>query len=108
MSLPLNLFRTIAEDVPPIETEIYEAPIGYNTIVLLAQTCNAGSSLENVTFSYKRGTAASIPVVWNYEIPFSETLVMVQRLVLETGDKLLISGTSTNLKYVISLLETLK
>jgi hypothetical protein len=107
MALPLNVFKTIADDVPAVDTVIYEAPIGYNTIILLAQTCNTGTGPENITFSYRRG-GLSVPVVWNYEIPFSETLVMVQRLVLETGDRLAISGTSTSLKYVISLLETLK
>ena len=107
MALPLNVFKTIANDVPAADTEVYEAPIGYNTIVLLAQACNTAAGPENVTFSHRRG-ATSVPVVWNYEVPTSETLVMVQRLVLETGDKLVISGTSTDLKYVISLLETLK
>lgn len=107
MALPLNIFKTIADEVPVSNTEVYTVPTGYNTIVLLAQTCNAGISAERVTFAYKRGSS-EIPVVWNYEIPESETLPMVQRLVLETGDKLVIYGTSTNLKYIISLLETLK
>lgn len=107
MALPLNVFRTIANDVPTSGAEIYTAPTGYSTIVLLAQTCNAGASPENVTFAHKRGST-EIPIVWDYEIPVSETLPMVQRLVLETGDKLVIYGTSTDLKYVISLLETLK
>lgn len=107
MALPLNVFKTIANDVPLVGTEIYTAPTGYNTIVLLAQTCNAGVSPEKVTFSHKRASL-QIPIVWDYEIPVSQTLPMVQRLVLETGDKLIIYGTSNDLKYVISLLETLK
>lgn len=107
MALPLSVFKTLANDVPTVGTEIYTAPTGYNTIILLAQTCNAGASPENVTFSLKRG-ALEIPVIWDYRIPVNETLPMVQRLVLETGDKLTISGTSTDLKYIISLLESLK
>jgi hypothetical protein len=107
MALPLNVFKTLANDVPLVGTEIYTAPTGYNSIVLLAQTCNAAVSPESVTFAHKRGSS-EIPVVWNYEIPVSETLPMVQRLVLETGDKLVIYGTSTDLKYIISILETLK
>jgi hypothetical protein len=107
MALPLNVFKTLAASVPLANTEVYTAPTGYTTIVLLAQVCNASISPESVTFSHKRATTET-PVVWNYEIPKNETLPMVQRLVLETGDKLVIFGTSTNLKYVISLLETLK
>lgn len=107
MALALNVFKTLANDVPLVGTEIYTAPTGYNSIVLLAQTCNASVSPESVTFAHKRGSS-EIPVVWNYEIPVSETLPMVQRLVLETNDKLVIYGTSTDLKYIISILETLK
>ena len=107
MALPLNVFKTLAANVPLSNTEVYTAPTGYTTIVLLAQTCNAGVTPESVTFAHKRASTET-PVVWDYEIPQSQTLPMVQRLVLETGDKLVIYGTSTNLKYVISLLETLK
>lgn len=107
MALPLNVFKTLANDVPLAGSEIYTAPTGYTTIVLLAQVCNAGASPESVTFAHKRGSS-EVPVVWDYEIPVSETLPMVQRLVLETGDKLVIYGTSTDLKYIVSLLETLK
>lgn len=107
MALPLSVFKTLTNEVPTVNTEIYTAPTGYNTIILLAQTCNAGASPESVTFSIKRGSL-EIPVIYSYEIPVSETLPMVQRLVLETGDKLVIGGTSTDLKYVISLLESLK
>lgn len=107
MALPLSVFKTLANDVPLVGTEIYTAPTGYNTIVLLAQTCNAGASPANVTFAIKRGSL-EIPVIWDYKIPVNETLPMVQRLVLETGDKLVIYGSSTDLKYIISLLESLK
>lgn len=107
MALPLTVFKTISDDVPLADTVIYTAPVGYNTIVLLAQTCNASAAAASVTFEQRRN-GVDIPIVYQYEIPESETLPMVQRLVLETNDSLVIHGTSTDLKYIVSLLETLK
>lgn len=108
MALPLNVFKTVALDVPGSATEIYTAPTGYTAIVLLAQACNTDTIAQTVTFSHKRG-GVSTQLVFDYEIPPNETLVLVSgRLVLETGDKLELSGSDTELKFVASILETLK
>lgn len=108
MALPLNVFKTVALDVPGAATEIYAAPTGYTSIVLLAQVCNTDTIPQTVSFFHKRG-ATSVALVYDYEIPPSETLVLTSgRLVLETGDKLELSGSDTELKFVASVLETLK
>lgn len=108
MALPLNVFKTVALDVPGSATEIYTAPTGYTAIVLLAQVCNTDVIAQTVSFYHKRG-ATSTALVYDYEIPPNETLVLTSgRLVLETGDKLELSGSDTELKFVASVLETLK
>ncbi len=108
MALPLNVFQTVASDVPGSATEIYTCPTGYTAIVLLAQVCNTDNIAQTVSFYHKRGVT-STALAFDYEIPPSETLVLISgRLVLETGDKLEISGSDTELKFVASILETLK
>lgn len=108
MALPLNVFKTVALDAPASATEVYTAPTGYNSIVLLAQACNTDVAAQTVTLYHKRG-ATSTALVFDYEIPPNETLVLISgRLVLETGDSLELSGSATEIKFVASILETLK
>lgn len=111
MALPLNVFKTVPLEVPPIGTEIYEAPVGYNAIVLLAQVTNTDTVTQTVSLSLNRDSVATA-VVSDYEVPAKEVLTIsggnAGKLVLETGDRLILSGSSTNLKFILSLLETLK
>lgn len=112
MALALNVFKTIAQNVPQIVTEVYTAPIGYTGVVLLAQVTNIGSGSQDITFVHRR-TISSITydteILKTYPIAGLDTLNLISgKLVLEPGDKLVISGTSnTDLKLVISILETL-
>lgn len=111
MALPLNVFKTVPLDVPPIGTEVYQAPVGYTAIILLAQVTNTDTVTQTVSLSLNRGSFAT-PVVYEYEVPSKEVLTIsggnAGKLVLETGDRLILSGSSTNLKFILSLLETLK
>lgn len=108
MALPLNVFQTVAEDVPALDTVVYTAPTGYNSIVLLAQACNTDATVQNITVKFRRNSTDT-EIVNAYDIPSNETLVITSgRLVLETDDQLVISGSSTNLKFIASILEALK
>lgn len=112
MALPLNVFKTIPVTVPAVGTEIYQAPIGYNAIVLMAQVTNEDEvNTHTVCFSYNQNSV-STPLVKNYEIPPKEVLTIsggnTGKLIVMTGDKIILSGSSTNLKFVMSLIETLK
>ena len=111
MALPLNVFKTVPCDVPAIGTEIYEAPVGYNAIVLLAQASNTDSVAQYVSLSFNRNSVATA-IVHDFEVPANEVLTIsggnAGKLILETGDKLILSGTSTDLKFILSLIETLK
>jgi hypothetical protein len=110
MALPLTSFQTIALEVPATRTLIYTSPTGYNSIVLLAQTTNTDAADQIFSMYHKRG-AVETPVVFDYSIPTTEVLIASGssgRLVLEQGDSLLIEGSSTNLQFIASILETLK
>lgn len=105
--IAINNFRTVTQIVPLASTEIYTAPTGYTSVFLLAQCTNIGIETYNISFNYKRG-AVETEIVKNFPIPAGETVNLLPgKLVLETGDKISISGTnSTNLKFLVSILET--
>jgi len=110
MALPLTSFQTIAQAVPAVKTQIYAAPTGYNSIILLAQAVNTDTVDQTFSMYFKRG-AVETPVVFQYSIPPAEVLIASGssgRLVLEQGDSLWIEGSSTTLEFVASVLETLK
>jgi len=112
MALALNVFQTITTVVSTSTTEIYTAPVGYTGVVLLAQVANIGSNSQDITFSHKRtvvGVAVTTEILKNYPIPANDTSNLLSgKLVLESGDKLVLSGsTDTDLKFIASVLETL-
>jgi hypothetical protein len=112
MALALNVFQTITTVVSTSPTEIYTAPVGYTGVVLLAQVANIGSNTQDITFSHQRtvvGVAVTTEMLKNYPIPANDTANMLSgKLVLESGDKLVLSGSNgTDLKFIASVLETL-
>lgn len=108
MALALNVFQTITSVVPLSSTEIYTAPVGYTGVVLLAQVTNIGSSSYDVTFIHRR-SSTDTEILKQYPISANDTAnLLAGKLVLESGDKLVISGSNaTNLKFIGSILETL-
>jgi hypothetical protein len=112
MALALNVFQTITTVVSTSPTEIYTAPVGYTGVVLLAQVANIGSNSQDITFSHQRsvvGVAVTTEMLKNYPIPANDTANMLSgKLVLESGDKLVLSGSNgADLKFIASVLETL-
>ena len=107
MALPLNRFKTLTHIVKTTPTSIYTTPVGISTVFLLAQVTNTSSQTRTVTFSHVR-SGVVIEIVKNYKIPTEDTLVLVEgKLVLESGDYVEISGSSTgNLKFIASILES--
>ena len=108
MALPLNVFKTVNVVANTSATEIYTAPVGYTGVVLMAQAANVDSISHAVTFSHKRSSTVT-ELTKSTPIPGNDALAMVTgRLVLEAGDKLVLSASDgTNVKVTISLLETL-
>jgi hypothetical protein len=112
MALALNVFKTITKVSTTNPVQIYTAPVGYTGVVLLAQVTNVSNDSHNVTVSHQRtvaGIAVTTEIVKNFSIQGNDTASILDgKLVLETGDSLVLSGSdNTNLKFIGSILETL-
>jgi len=108
MALALNVFQTVTAVVDTSPTEIYTAPVGYTGVVLLAQVANIGTTSEDVTLVHRR-SSTDTEMLKEFPIAASDTAnLLAGKLVLESGDKLVLSGSdNTNLKFIASILETL-
>ena len=108
----VNNFRTVTKVVGFTTEVVYEAPVGFVGVVLLAQVANLDTSEHTFSFYHNREVAGigtvSTELLKDFEIPSNDTgNVLAGKLVLETGDTLSVSGTgSEKLKFVLSILET--
>jgi hypothetical protein len=113
MALALNVFKTVTKVATTNPVGIYTAPVGYTGVVLLAQVANIDTQTHQISFSHQRkitGIAVTTEILKNFAIPANDTVNLLSgKLVLEPGDGLVLSGTSTttNLKFIGSILETL-
>jgi hypothetical protein len=110
-SLPLNNFRTITAIVSTQVETPYTCPIGFKAVFLMGQVTNIGTVEHDVTFLHSRGsggTAVDTEIVYEFFIPPNDTLnLLTGKLVLETGDSIKITGSSSSdLKFLASILET--
>jgi hypothetical protein len=108
MALALNVFQTITAVVSTTPTVIYTAPVGYTGVILLAQVANISANSQDITFVHRR-SAVDTELLQNYPIAEHDTAnLLAGKLVLQSGDKLVLSGSSpTDLKFIASILETL-
>jgi hypothetical protein len=112
MALALNVFQTVTSVVPTSATVIYTAPVGYTGVILLAQVANISGNSEDISLSHQRsvaGIAVTTEMLKQYPISANDTANLLSgKLVLESGDKLVLSGSNgTDLKFIASILETL-
>lgn len=108
MALPLNVYTTITGITSTTPTTVYTAPVGYTGVALLAQVANTGASTEQVLFSIVRNSVTT-EIVPNSPVESNDAIkLLTGKLFILSGDSLKLSGTNgTNLKYTISILETL-
>jgi hypothetical protein len=108
----VNNFRTVTKVVGITTEAIYEAPVGFVGVFLLAQCSNVGSTTQNISFFHNRNVSGvgtvTTEIVKNFYIPGNDTVNLLPgKLVLETGDYISIVGSSsTDLKFITSILET--
>lgn len=112
MALALNVFKTVTKVATTNAVGIYTAPVGYTGVVLLAQATNIGNNTQTVSFSHQRstaGVAVTTEILKSFPISSSDTAnLLAGKLVLESGDVLVLSATSgTDVKFIGSILETL-
>jgi|AACY02.3.fsa_nt_gi hypothetical protein len=108
----VNNFRTVTKVVGFTTDVVYEAPVGFVGVILLAQCANVGSSEQTLSFYHNRNTTGigtvTTEIIKDFPIPANDTAnVLSGKLVLETGDTISVQGSSqTDLKFLTSILET--
>lgn len=112
MALALNVFKTVTNVVSTNPVGIYTAPVGYTGVILLAQAANIGETSQDISVSHQRtrsGVAATTELFNQFPIPGNDSAnLLTGKLVMEQGDVLIVKGsTDTNLKFIVSVLETL-
>ena len=113
-AVALNKFLTVRHLVTDSNVGIYTSPIGVASIILFAQATNvsADGDVKFVTFSHARPGAdiLDFEIIKDGPVIPNDALNLLNgRLVLETGDELVLSGNTTgDVKVVVSILETAK
>jgi hypothetical protein len=111
MALPLNVFKTVTSIASTQSVGIYTAPTGYTGVVLLAQVANTDGNTHILNLSHRRtrvGIAVTTEIVSQFPIQGNDTVTLLQgKLILQSSDALILSGSSPNLKVITSILETL-
>lgn len=108
MALPLNVYQTLVGIASTAPETIYTAPVGYTGVVLLGQVANNGETTERVLFTYKRDSIDT-ELVPNVPVSRNDVIkLLTGKLFVLSGESLELSATNgTNLKYTVSILETL-
>lgn len=108
----VNNFRTYTKVVGVTTEVVYESPVGYVGVFVMANCANIGPDTQFVDFYHNRvvtgiGTVTT-EIVKNFPVPEYDSVKLITgKLILETGDYVTISGsTSTDLKFTMSVIET--
>lgn len=104
----LNLFKTTLANVTTTTTTVYTPPLGYATVVLLAQVSNNGNATIQISANIERlGNTTSL--INGINVPTNDAAsVLTGRLILQYGDQLQFSSSDdVSGQLVLSYLETL-
>lgn len=107
--IPLNVFKTVTERLTTSNVNLYTAPAGVTTIVLMAQITNISDQPQQVdAWTFNAETDQAIELVSNFDIPpFDASSIIVGRLVIPTGDRVILRASSnTTVTATFSILET--
>jgi hypothetical protein len=108
MPAALNNFRTVTTTVTNTIANVYTAPQGYSTVVLLAQVSNITNGTILVSGNIYQITGNNVSLVKNASLPSNDAINLVGgRLILQTGDSFAV-GANVNgaSQLTLSLLET--
>ena len=108
MAAALNNFRTTLADLTTTTANVYTPPLGYATVVLMAQVSNTGLGTIQVSADIHRGSSTT-SLINGTSIPANDaTSVLTGRLILQYGYILqFTSSDNTSAQLVLSYLETL-
>jgi hypothetical protein len=108
MAAVLNNFRTTLEDLTTTTANVYTPPVGYSTVVLMAQVSNTGNSTVQISAGINRSNNYT-SLINLASVPVNDAItVLTGRLILNFGDTLqFTSSANASSQLVLSYLETL-
>lgn len=108
MAGALNIFKTTLANVTSTTSNVYTPPLGYATVVLMAQVSNTGNATIQISADILR-TGNTTSLIQSASIPTGDAAsVLTGRLILQFGDTLqFTSSDDTSGQLVLSYLETL-
>jgi hypothetical protein len=108
MPAALNNFRTTLEDLTTTTANVYTPPVGYSTVVLMAQVSNTGNSTIQISAGINRSSNYT-SLINQASVPVNDSItVLTGRLILNFGDTLqFTSSANASSQLVLSYLETL-
>jgi hypothetical protein len=108
MPAALNNFRTTLANVTVSTGNVYTPPVGYATVVLMAQVSNTGNATIQITANVNR-SGNSTCLINAASVPVNDAIsVLTGRLILNVGDVLQFkSSDNTSAQLTLSYLETL-
>jgi hypothetical protein len=109
MAGALNVFKTVTANLTTTMTTVYTAPLGYSTVVLMAQVTNIDTvSTAEISANVVR-TGGSTSLIKNAKVPVGDAITVVTgRLVIEENDSFAIAATANNVSQLtLSVLESL-
>jgi hypothetical protein len=108
MPAALNTFRTVTATVTDVIANVYTAPQGYSTVVLLAQVSNTTTGTILVSGNIYQITGNNVSLVQGATLPANDAINLVGgRLILQTGDSFAAGANATgSSQLVLSVLET--
>ena len=109
MSGALNIFKTVTANVTTTPTSVYSTPIGYSSVVLMAQISNIdpANTIQISAGLSRSGNVTSL--VSSASVPTNDAItVLTGRLIMNYGDSFQVSASANaSSQLTLSLLETL-
>ena len=110
MSGALNVFKTVTANLTTSSESVYSPPIGYSSVILLAQISNTNlANSVQISARLGRTVGVSTVLVGNITIPTDDAInVLTGRLIMSFGDTFQVSASANaSAQLTLSLLETL-
>jgi hypothetical protein len=110
MSGALNIFKTVTANLTTSSDSVYTPPIGYSSVILLAQISNTNlANSVQISARLGRTVGVSTVLVGNITIPTDDAInVLTGRLIMTFGDTFQVSASAnSSAQLTLSLLETL-
>jgi len=105
----LNIFKNVTANVTNSMTTVYSTPIGYATVVLMAQMTNIDPANTVQVSANVVNSGNSTALIAGASVPVADAItVLTGRLIMNYGDSLQVrSSTNNSTQLTLSLLETL-